>query len=490
MSSTPPKSLRVTPGAYMQAGDRGGFWRYYDDQTRMVRLAAAPSPGGLVAFNTKLSRYLVSPLDQSDLPVLSFFPAALMGGVNGAVTVEALSTGGRSFLLPPDSAASLGLPSHLLLDLAALGWGSGALELRFEVKGAGTSFERTRIDASHLDSILESRPQLARSYAAARSGGGPPPFFSSLAMYESRNMGGQREDYAVHSTRASQMALGTSEVRFVPTLLGVVAPESLQENLRFVSRACAPDEALYAGRVANELRCTPSTIRAVYFDRAGSDEKLKQLCRRVSAELDDLEATAHELASDVRRYFEHIAQSTQFRFDPRHVVDREIYTWMQFGDIWVTFERDESGKYRNAEEYRHERRVAWYLAKDEVIVPRLGRLFVDMECLRSTQAALSDQELEFQHALYILNVLRDHNRVATQFRIGAALLDTRYLSYADRVRIHRRVLSEMQDSVNRSPWVGMDVREQEIVVEIAYRNISGARSRFVVPRRQIAEIYD
>ena len=477
-------------GAFLEAGDRGRYWRYYDDVVRRVRLMAAPAAERIVAMNAALPRYLAERVTPESLPMWCFFPAALAGEIRDAVPVDALTTGGRSFLLPPDSAASLGLPPSLSLDLGALGWGSGALELRFEVKGAGTLFTRTRLSEPALEELLPQRPRLHQGYEAARPvGGGAPDVFSSLAMYESRNMGGQREDYAVHSTRASEAALGTSVIRFVPTLAAVVLPDAYHDTLRFVSRACAANEALYSGRIANEIRCTPSTVRAVYFDRCGNDDLLQHLCRRVSPSVADLEATSECLADDVRRYLEHLAVTTRWGFDPRQIVDRRVFSWTQFGDIWVTFERDEDGEYRNAEEYRHERRVAWYLAKDEVIVPRLGRMFIDMECLRSIQVALSEEELEFQHALYLLNVMRDHNRVATQFRVGTALLDRGFLRRADRRAMHRETLSDTAARVNESAHVQMTVQERAIVVEIAYCLVPGLQRRYVIPRDQMGEIY-
>jgi hypothetical protein len=484
-----PTRCRI-PGAFLEAGDRGRYWRYYDDVVRRVRLMAAPASERVVAVNAELPRFLAEGSSPETLPLWCFFPAALGGEVQDAVPVDALTTGGRSFLLPPESAASLGLPPCLYLDLDALGWGAGALELRFEVKGAGTLFTRTRVDEQAMEALLAERPGLARAYEAARPpGGGAPEVFSSLAMYESRNMGGQREDYAVHSTRASEAALGTSVIRFVPTFAAVVLPDSYHDAIRFVSRACGPREALYAGRIANEIRCTPSTVRAVYFDRCGSDDMLQQLCRRVSCSVPELDETSACLADDVRRYLEHLAVTTHLGFDPRHIADRRVFSWTQFGDIWVTFERDEDGEYRNADEYRYQRRVAWYLAKDEVIVPRIGRMFVDMECLRSIQVALSDEELEFQHALYILNVMRDHNRVATQFRVGAALVDRGVLRRADRRAMHRQVLADTAARVNESPHVRMTVHERAIEVEVAYCHVPGLRRRYVVPREQMGEVY-
>jgi hypothetical protein len=473
----------------MRAGDLGRFWRYYDDRIRSIRLAAARDCQSRVVFNQSLSQYLASPVSQADIPHWSFFPPALAAGVEHVVEVDALSTGGRSALLPPESAAKLGLPPCLYLNLEALGWGTGQLELHFEIKGAGTQFDRTHVDSNKLDAILSEHPGLARSLNAARSDSTSPMMFCSLAMYESRNMGGQREDYAVHSVNSSQAVLGSSAVRFAPTLYSIVLPEAYHENLRLVSRACRPNQELYAARVANEVRVTPSTVRAVYFDRAGSDEMLVRLCRRVAPRSEDLELTALGLADDVRRYFEHAANTTEFRIDPRHVVDRKIFTWRQFGDIWVTFERDEEGNYHNADEYRYHRTVAWYLAKDEVIVQRLGRVFVDLECLRTTQVALSEAELEFQHSLFVLNVLRDHNRVATQFRIGTALLETGYVSYADRTVLHQRVLLEMKEAVNNSRCVSMALERDAILVTIRYDRLDGLTKRYVIPRAQISEIY-
>jgi hypothetical protein len=476
-------------GAMMQAGDRGRFWRYYDDRIARIHLAATCASQARVAFNHELNSYLATPVSEADLAPWSFFPPALAAGVKKIVKIDALSTGGRSALLLPESAVKLGLPPCLYLNLEPLGWGTGNLELHFEVKGAGTLFERTKVDLTVLERILSERPDLARSIQSARMDGARPMMFSSLAMYESRNLGGQREDYAVHSVNASQAALGTSSIRFVPTLYAVVLPERYHENLRFISRACPSTEALYNARLANEVRCTPSTVRAVYFDRAGSDEMIAQLCRRVAPRIDELEETSLGLADDVRRYFEHIAKSTQLRMDPRHVLDRCVFTWMQFGDIWVTFERDEDGDYRYAREYRYDRTVAWYLAKDEVIIRKLGRMFVDIECLRSIQVALNEEELEFQHALFVLNVLRDHNRVATQFRIGSVLVDANFVSYEDRKALHQRVLHDMMHAVNQSNWVRMDINDKVVEVDITYEHVEGLKKRYIVPRKQMCEIY-
>ena len=473
----------------MRPGDEGGFWRYYSDRVRSFQLGAAPAKKGILARNQRLSEFLAPPGLPSQLPEYYFLPLALSGGIDGVATLEAWSTGGRSFLLTPESLERIGWPERLYLDLGRLGWGSGLLEVRFEIKGAGTTFARSRVNPEKLAAKLAKHPRLRKSYQEQCEENGTPALFSSRAMYESRNMGGQREDYAIHSTRASELLLGRSAIRFAPTLFAIAQTPKAHENLRIVSGACDEKEALYNGRVANEVRCTPSTVRGVYLDRAGSDEVLEKVCSRISSDPAELEATVMGLAGDVRRYFEHLAQTTRYQFDPTRTLDREVFTWLQFGDIWVTFERDESGRYVNAEEYRHDRRVAWYLAKDEVIVRGVGRMFVDMECLRNSQVAHNFEELRFQHGLFVLNVLRDHNRVATQLRVGLELLRQGYISRAARKELHQLVMREMAEAVNAGTNCSMDMNAREISVSIQYEHLSGAKANYRVPREQIAEIY-
>jgi hypothetical protein len=468
----------------MMPGQMGHLDTEHYDHFVPVTLAAAETPRGLIACNERLGDFLASEVVVDRLPIYSFFPPALAGAQRNVRIVKAIKSGGRTFMLAPESAEALGIPPVLLLDLKKLGWGSGYLELRPEVKGAGCFLEHCGLDISKLHNILRCHVFLHRSFQCWSSFQNGDAVLSSLAEIEGRNAGGQEPSFGRHAVRSSMAMLGETEVKFAPSLYCVRHTGSFAQRLRVISAAISRDGALYSKSTSSELRYTAGSIRAVYFDSANSDLRLQELCERVSHDVDELYQALDSMLEDPRRYLELVAIST-------YIEPGGGYRWTKVGDISLTFRRDPTGRATLAREYRNVHRRAWYLAKDEIIVRKVGKLFVDMESFRSWPSAYkasSTEDLWFQHELFVINVLRDHIRVCVQFTIAIDLKLKGQCDYRRRLEIQKMVLQRIIASVNRSPWVSLVIGRSTAEVEIHYAKLrSSKRYRFI--RAQIGERY-
>lgn len=470
------------PGSYMQVGDVAPYWSYYEDVFLRVRLGAEPAAGRILARNDALAEWTTTPGVLDRVPAASFFPPALAAGVRGYRTHEATMTGGRTFLLSREASRELGFPD-LALDLDRLGWGCGSLEVRLEVKGAGTLFGRTRLGQTELERALAAEPELRSTYEAQCRGLEPPVLMSSLAEYLKRNIGGQSERFARHAVETSARLLGRSAIKFVPVWAAVAQSSAVQRNLDLVSRAVDPEQPLWRGPWVNELRLTPGSVRAVYFDKAETDEHLRQLCRRVSEEPDELEQTQVEILADARRHLELLATSTR-------PADAGGCYWIKVGDINEKFKRDPRSRPLEAERFRRQR-IAWFFAKDEIVVRRVGKFFVDMEGFFGKDVGFlsPEAELDFHHRLTVLAILRDHNRIATRFRLATLLAEGRKVPESARRQLRREVMAKLVETVNRSPVVGLGLGRREVEVTLEHPSLGGRKHRYLLPREELAEWY-
>jgi hypothetical protein len=433
----------------------------------------------VVARNSALSAFLSPSVDIDRLRVYAFFPPALRGSLRRVRIVDALKSGGRTFLLGHRSASALGLPPTLYLELSRLGWGSGRLELRPEVKGAGTDFFRSKIDTSRLRDVLRRHPALRQTIPS------PLEIFSSLAVFEDRNVGGQELTFGQHSVNVSTTMLGISEIKFAPAWVCVRQPAGVAKNLAIVSAAIPPHEPLFDKPTVSEIRFTPGTVRAVYFDHAESDEQLVGLCHRVSDSVDEVEEALDNMIMDARRYLDLLGSSTA----------REVnghFSWTKIGDISLEFRRDQYGLPRRAHEYKNVMRNAWYLAKDEVVVRCIGKVFTDMESFRAAPSryrATSPTELWFQHELFVLNVLRDHLRVCTQLSVAVQLARGKRVGYSMRCGLQKRVIRLLLAAINSSSLVGFELGARIGTLTVRYPQLDGIVRRFHFLRGQIGERY-
>jgi hypothetical protein len=468
----------------MREGDVAAYWPAYADRFLRVSLAAAPAGGLLRAQSTELPDYLTPDATLRDVKPWSFFPPLLGAGVAAAVPCEAIMTGGRTFLLTEEGADSVGFPRRLYLDLERLGWGQGALEVRPEVKGAGTLFERTRISRARLEALLPENPVLQSAYERLSSSGVPPVLLCSLGMYLKRILGGQDGIYGAHDVRVSNALLRGSTIKYVPVWTVASYPEDVVRNLEFVSRALMDDTPLCDRTFVNEVRFTPGTIRAIYFDTAETDDQLMLLCRRISESRAELSTTWSEMVEDAGRYLETIAASTE--------ETPEGYAWVKAGDINEVFKPNAHGLYDEAYDYRHRKKIAWFLAKDEVVVRRLGKVFADMEGYwgGTTRFKSADRAtLRFHHDLYGLMVLRDHVRVCTAFRVGLDLLDRGRCDARRRAALQAETCARIVDAVQRRPNLKLVLGDTCATLHIYYPRL-GFSEEHVYPRWQLREKYN
>ena len=169
-------------------------------------------------------------------------------------------------------------------------------------------------------------------------------------------------------------------MKFAPTLERVAHAPSYARSLAIVSAAVRATGELYAKQTVSELRYAAGSVRAVYFETASSDERLRELCSRLSDNADELYRTLDSMLQDSRRYLDLLAASTRRNGSGG-------YSWTKVGDISLTFRRDHAGRPTLARDYRNVYRRAWYLAKDEIIVGGVGKFFIDMENFRSWPGA-------------------------------------------------------------------------------------------------------
>jgi hypothetical protein len=467
----------------MQPGDVATYWPAYHDHYLPVELGAILAGEQSIGRAERLLDYIADPDALVQAPTWTFFPPLLGAGLDQMVSVPALMTGGRTFLLGERGADVLGIPPRIHLDLERLGWGSGTLEFRPEVKGAGTLFPRTLLRRDALERLLTAHPELARRYADLCVGSEPPVILSSKAMYLKRILGGHDGVYASHALKVSESMFGTSEIKFAPVWTVSGFPAQVARNLDIISGALPAGTPLSDRTHANLVRFTPGTVRARYFDTARSDAELMWLASRVSTDIDELWATWHEMLDDARRYLADVARTT--------IHNEQGFRWAKVGDINEVFKQNHLGEYERAFEYRHRRREAWFLSKDEVVIRRIGKVFVDLESLwgGSTRFTSPDERsLRFHHELVALMVLRDHVRVCTAFRVAIELHERGSASVARRHRLRRETVTALAERINASELLECTFRPREVQVRFRYPGLGHAES-YHLPRWQIREPY-
>jgi hypothetical protein len=463
----------------MRVGDRPCYWPHYRDEYMRVQLAVTPADDRVLHRSQVLGRVLTPPSSLDQSPAFSFSPPALTPGQSSVSTVM---TGGRTFLLEDDSVEQLGWPGELALDLEPLGWGSESIEVRFEIKGAGTLFERTGLSPRALRERLAGNAALSAAFSQSAGDSVHPVLYASLKDYMRRNVGFQSELFALQAARASDARLGLGGIKFLPVWLAVAHTEEVQEALACVSEVLSPDVVRFSGVPAMEVRLTPSTVRASYLDRITEDRDLSTLCGRISSHADELWECFNAIVRDVPRYL-------TLMIDTRPH-ETEGFTWIKIGDINETFART-NGEYRLAAEYRKQR-VGWYLLKDTVLARRVGAFFCDLEAYFGRDVGYwshSWEELLVHHSLVILTVLRDHVRLLTQLRIGIALIEGGSVRHADRLRLQREVWQEIETAVNEVDQLDLRLTRKHVELQLCYRHLQLSHN-FVIDRPEIAERYD
>lgn len=399
-------------------GAKFRLWRHYTDDyvERRVYAMAMPdqAPDALSGPLSRLEQPPVRVPALANLPRHWFCPAPYANASCGTpIEVTGVSTGSRTLSLSAESARRLGIPDRVLLDLRQMGWGQGVLEMKPEVKGAGAPLSRTRLDnvpRDHISAVLSSKLAPSRTLHdwTERFKEERDPLWTSLFAYERRPLGAQSVEFGTWAKAVSTTLLGRCPVRVAPTPSMVSAASGWRD---VVAQAMAPAASsrvpAFTGALCTELRYTPGHVRAVYFDTVRDDDDRVRLIDAVSEDDDVLSETYSALIADLRRYIETLAIGTRTMGNG--------LVWPKFGDIHIVFRPDRHGRHAWADEYRSRKHVAWYLAKDEVVVGGLGKVVVDAESVAPCFPASGREHLRWQHDLYLLNLLRDHARVVVGF---------------------------------------------------------------------------
>ena len=100
-----------------------------------------------------------------------------------------------------------------------------------------------------------------------------------------------------------------------------------------------------------------------------------------------------------------------------------------------------------------------------------------------------DEDLIRKHELYVICVLRDMNRVTTKFEIGRHLLVEGEVPISKRREIQDYVLNGMIKEINKSECLSITDKNNELKVEIGYKNINELSFSRIIPKEQINQIY-
>ena len=370
-------------GSYMGEDDIFPYWnsKSYDsrllpnkistkyrvdcDQFPYVEIAAEKATGRIRAVNHRISDFMETKLEVEKLLPYSFFPPILDLGIKKSCRVNAQMSGGRTFIIDEQAAKALGISPYYYLDLEKLGWGKGMLEMRLEIKGAGSFFSKSKLNESRfLDDFLKKNLDFMTNYNSLKTDR-HELIIISPADFLRRHIGGQLLKFAIHSVLTSNNLLGKIPIKFLPSILAIEQSNHVIQAVNRLKPLIVPNVSACIGSLGIEVRLTASSVRAIYFENAKNKEELIFLVKKISKDYFELEETLLNMIEDVKKYFELICNSTQAVIDG-------AYAWIKVGDINEEFER--SNWYRK-QDYAH------VLAKDEVIVNKVGKFFTDMESL-------------------------------------------------------------------------------------------------------------
>lgn len=469
-------------GSFVPEGIRHAIWRHYSDLFAAREIYAhVGGPSSTVDYNVTLESFLHA---DTPLPAMRagwFAPVPFQADWAGdALAVRALQTGSRTFAILAEALETLALPDQILLDLAKVGWGEGALELRAEVKGSGTQFSRTKLTRPSRAALKELLPAGVPVWWIDAFEADPDPLFVSLNTYEGRPLGGQDARLSAHALCVSEALVGSSPIKVAPTLAHVTCPPEYKEWLAWVTRALSSDAGqarTHGAELSTEIRLTPGHLRAAYFDTA-EESGLVELCGLLSTNPDSLKETYNRMVADAGRYLDELCAKTE------HRNDLDCFTWPKFGDIHVVFRRDQFGYPAFADEYKFAKSAAWYIAKDQVVVSGLGLVYVDLESVTQEFPSVNEEELRWHHDLYVLNVLRDHVRVLGKFDYGRRLAagETTGSNDRERIRALEWALESLAEASQDSSCYRLEMGRQGLTVDLHYDSL-GTTSRYLYPLR-------
>jgi len=405
--------------------------------------------------------------------------------------VKVIRTGGRTYRLPSE------LTGRIFLDLASLGWSDGNVSQEFfpEIKGGGTLLENAGLSIPKLKSVAkelaeQGSPSLETSLkkVLSRFHEGSEYLGMSAKIDLGRPKGSQFKKYSEHSREVTTILLNNFPVKFTPLLYMAELPVRVMERISILNKALNADEELFnAKKYTQEIRLTPSDVRAIYFDKAKNDSELIRLCSNVSRDPQILEAVIKHMIPDSAKYMELLASHTYRN-------DKGEYCWVKTGDIhlaWYKFDAPDCWDDTEASDYCNNKPFAWYLAKDITVAPT-GFWFTDLEGIGAgTELEKSAElfDLRRKQRIYALCVLRDFHRVITQFRIGCQMYAGQQVSQSQKKDIQENTIDQMVVEMNQSGSVTVERKKGSFHVNVLYSQMKGVEPLFKIPEKNIMRRY-
>ena len=352
---TSPKKFKFSS---MRPGDACGYRATTTDRFTPVRLYEMPLSKRELLGRTSLSKHAgVQPLVRKAWVPRITHPAPKNKGLT---SLDFLKTGGRTYLFPEGHSVQL--------DLKDNGWSDTSVkqEFRPELKGGGTLIDDSGITPQMLGEYFAKHPKVVLDH---------PALAITRKSDRGRPKGAQLASYGLYSIQVTDDLLQDPLVKFAPTVLLHELPQGAMARINELSKHLQGSEKRCENEhFAQEIRLTPSTVRAVYFDKASSVDALRELCLRVSDNPASLLNATRTMVADARRYLEVLSTTTK-RYD-------YVYGWSRVGDIQLSWRKDGETTWNDEEVdyYKQGHPFAWYLAKDMTVAPT-GFWFVDLESL-------------------------------------------------------------------------------------------------------------
>jgi len=451
------KPLRFNP-SFMKQGDSPRYRSSSVDHFQKVFLAQLPVPKNHVTSN--MANALPRRFDEETL----WIPQILCNNKENAI-VECLKTGGRTYI--PSNTPTI------VLNLADYGWAEQPLfqECVMELKGAGALFS---------DAGLSNR--YAKYFSSLH---GTPALCVTELSDRGRPKGAQKELIGKYTLATSKKMFSRDiPIKIAPVVTITKFPSEVVDTIASLSTFLSSTEERYdAGGFIQEVRLTPSTVRAIYFDKARTDSELRTLCSRVSENAGVLRHASNALFTDVRKYLEVLCLTTR--------KTGAGYSWTRVGDIRLAWKKEDDDDWNEAEvaNYKYNHDFAWYLAKD-ITIAGTGAWFVDMESYftgsKKDRSTLPN-DLYKRQEIYVLCVLRDFTRVLTQFEIGRALFERKSLSYNQRSTIQDEVFERVIAECNKSNHIAVQRKHNNIVVNIGYEKTPSLELSTTISDRELAK---
>lgn len=474
------KTKKSFPCSSMKVGDAYNYRVNTTDRFQKFELAKVKiDPSYEVWWNERLQL-----LDsENKLHGFVWVPQLIDPSYGESEKISVTKTGGRTYRIDDKKI------KKIKINLADFGWSDEPImqEMMYEIKGGGTLISDAGVTLKKLKRAAKEVSEKKLEELVKNLMKGDSDYLCITSKSDrGRPKGSQLARYSDHSKNVTIMLYQNFPVKFAPLLSVSSLPDSVKNQINIVNRTLkSKEERVHCTDYTQEIRLNPSDVRAIYFDKANTDEDLIKLCSRVSKKVSVLDNASEAMLADSRRYLEVLAKHTMSNYGS--------YLWAKLGDIHLSWAKDGEVEWddKEANEYKTDKPFAWYLAKD-ITVAGTGFWFVDLESLRAGpvhQLCDDKSDLDRKQEHYVICVLRDFQRVITKFEIGKQLLKGKEVPHQKRKGIQEHIIRRMLKEINKSEHISLKRRKGKLHLKINYARIPGESLSLKIPEEYIMRRY-